>query len=159
MEYYNNKSKRPGDYYTDEKIAEIKERQILYRESHEEKFITLWEYLTRKKSAPGNVVELKFTSKRKLEATLWEEDAKLDSRTIRFKQNKDWNTLSGQDVATPLLWYFIWGWQKNETAIGINTTGNLCVHYIQGGILMIGIIPTIGGGGGPGGVSMFERAE
>ena len=157
LEYFRNTSKSHADYYTDEEIAGIKKREKAYREDHPCHYTTLWEYLTREKAALDNVVELRFSGERKLLATLWDDDEKLDSRTVRFKQSKQWHELSGLDAAIPLLWYFVWGWQQNDTALGVNTNGNLCVHHIQGGVLMIGILPTIGGGGGSGGVSMFDR--
>ena len=129
------------------------------REKHGDRFSTLWEYFTRKETSQDGVVELQHLGGRTWLALLWVDDKKSDFKIIKLKKQYDWYRLPDQHVAIPLIWYIIWGWQQNDTAIGINESGNLCVNHRQSAVMMIGPIPTIGGGGGGGGMSMFERVE
>ena len=121
---------------------------------------TLWEYLTREKSPPNAVVGLEMPDERTLTATLLTDGVKTDFRTFRIKRRAPWLKLPMQHVATPCLWYVIWGWETRDIAIGIDRNGNLWVHTIYQGTLVISVVPTIiGGGGEPGWVTLFERAE
>ena len=120
----------------------------------------LWEHLTTiKETDPNAVVGLEITGKRSMTATLWVNNIKTNSRIIKINQKSQWYELPTQHLGFPLLWYFIWGWQTREIALGININGNLCVHNVASGILMITILPTIGDSDGCGVIDEYERVE
>lgn len=129
---------------------------------------TLWEELTSdwsrrtygRPSFREPIVELEMLDNRTLSATLLMGGMKMETRTFKVEQRESWLDLSTQHIAHPLLWYVVWGWRTREIAVGIDRNDDLWVNTIGNGSLMILILPTpIGGGGGPGTVSLYERAE
>ncbi|MCL1909707.1 MAG: hypothetical protein FWG05_02095, partial [Kiritimatiellaeota bacterium] len=167
--WQNTRSKSNGWWnYLDDLSNEDKESVLADKARSDEYALTnksymettLWERFTGKKSAPDAIVELKLSDERNLTAVLWHDGEKIDSRSFRFKQKNELYELPTRHEAIPLLWYFIWGWQQNEIALGINDTGNLCVNHGQQGVFVITILPTpIGGGGNNGNFNMYDRVK
>lgn len=128
---------------------------------------TLWESLTSdyrrtsKKTSPyDSVIKLEILDERTLNATLLKDGVKTDSRTFGIKQRESWFELPTHHIAHPLVWYVVWGWETREIALGIDGNGDLWVNTIGNGIIVILIMPTpVGGGGGPGMVSLYERTD
>lgn len=107
---------------------------------------------------PDSIVELRKMDNRKLRATLLVDGLVKDSYTFTIKQRELWLELSPQHIAHPFLWYAFWGLETNKIALSIECNGDLLVNTIGNGVFMVFIVPTIGGGGGPGAVSFYERA-
>ena len=118
---------------------------------------TLWEELTREKSSPDAVVVLEMPDKRTLTATLLTDGVKTDSRTFRIRRRALWLELPTQHVASPFLWYVIWGLETYDPAIGIDRNGDLWVYTRYSGVLTI-VVPTFIGSGCEW-IHLFERAE
>jgi hypothetical protein len=129
---------------------------------------TLWDSLTSgwggrvsSDTTPADsAVALKVVDGLTLHATLLTNGVMARSRVFSIQHRGPWLELPTQHVVHPLLWYAIWGWDPREIALGIDADGDLLVNTVGRGTLMILVAPTfIGGGGEPGTVFLYERAE
>lgn len=111
---------------------------------------SLWSRLFPRQAAGGDWaqarVTLQIADSATLVATLVRGDSILATNNIPFEVHKGYLRLQQRNYGEQLIGPLVWAWRNPEVYLGLSATNNLVLINGDTALLMILIIPTIGGG-------------
>ena len=120
--------------------------------------LKLWDVFTGEKSTETDHVNFCDFAGNVLQLSLIRDSRVVKSIEVKYEAFPTFRKLDTIITSEGLNVPGVWAKRYNDISIGIAPSGNLRLNYVQSGLLMIGILPTIGGGGGNGLTMEYSKA-